>query len=406
MNISLKQYFTIFYICANCVTLCSCNWLIFPSGGSSEIEKLEPIWKSSIASDRLVYAIFPTVSVQNGIICVAQASDERSLLRMFDKTSGKMVWEWNGMPTNDHFLVTRVYVYNNILIIHDTKNTYSIDIISGKTRWINRNNYSTVHWVTGFGQLYFCMADMNRIIVGNAETGVESSILIEGNPALFLPPSVYVNTENRDTMLVMGASGAEKDSTFAYYYKAYLAQYNLSKRQTVYQLLQQEGYASGTTGTLSPSNLSEIFNNQVYTAIGKSIQCNDIASGRIIWRKKFSSNFYISRIIQADGKIICNGDDNGIMYALDNNTGNTIWETKTTTASGDMFVMNGVAYMVGLGDGRLHAVDIQSGKRIWWLTCPDNQTNSDSSFEDAVTGDGQYIYVRSRLNLYCFKAAK
>jgi outer membrane protein assembly factor BamB len=233
-----------------------------------------------------------------------------------------------------------------------------------------------------------------------------SSHTLDGDPALFLPPSAYIDTETRDTMLVMGASGAEKDSTSAYYYKAYLAQYNLTKRRIAYLLLQQEGYATGTTGTLAPNNIAVILNNQVYTAIGKSIQCNDLLSGRIIWRTKFSSNFYFSRIVQADNRIICNGDDDGIMYALDINDGKIIWETKTTTASGDMFVMNGVAYMVGLGDGRLHAIDIQSGKRIWWLVCPDKQTNGDSSFEDAVTGDGQYVYVRSRLNLYCFKAAK
>lgn len=95
------------------------------------------------------------------------------------------------------------------------------------------------------------------------------------------------------------------------------------------------------------------------------------------------------------------------MYALDAKTGAIVWETKTSSASGDILAQNGVVYMIGLGDGKLHAIDIVSGKHIWKLTSPDYESSQTNSFfEDAVSGDGQNIYVRSFLNLYCYKAAK
>ena len=95
------------------------------------------------------------------------------------------------------------------------------------------------------------------------------------------------------------------------------------------------------------------------------------------------------------------------MYALNAETGDILWQEKTSSGSGDMLYMNGIIYIVGLGDGNLHALDAKTGKHIWKFRSPDDDpSKGNSSFVDAVAGDGQYIYVRSFLNLYCYKAAK
>lgn len=94
------------------------------------------------------------------------------------------------------------------------------------------------------------------------------------------------------------------------------------------------------------------------------------------------------------------------MYALDPTLGSIIWQSKTTTsASSLLFYMNGIVYMTGLGDGRLYAIDVKTGKFIWKHSCP-YENGKPSSFTVTVTGDKDRIYVNSFLNLYCYKAAK
>jgi outer membrane protein assembly factor BamB len=67
--------------------------------------------------------------------------------------------------------------------------------------------------------------------------------------------------------------------------------------------------------------------------------------------------------------------------------------------------MNGVVYVVSPGGGKLYAFDGKTGTKLWDFKSPDDN-GSGSSFDGIVTGANGRIYVRSFLNLYCYKAAR
>ena len=401
--IHINKQAHLFLLCCAVLFLSACQIIIYPAQRESAEESIPYIWKAPLSTGEEISGLFPVVLSQYGVISNG-SKNGMATLKMMYKSTGALLWEWQRTlgKGDRHFLLDRVYVYQNAMILHETSITEGIDIVNGSPLWGRNHNYPTNSTISGMKSFYFFGTDKDRLVVGDCFTGIEFIINAGNNQLSAKPPITYTHPQTQDTMLIWGSSSAVRDtSTVEFYFKTYLTLYNWTKKELVYQLLQREGYGNDKTGNLAPTNVLVVYNNRVYMAVGKSIQCNDILTGRLIWRREFTSNFYFSRIIEADGKIIGNGDDEGIMYALDPNTGMILWEIKTTTASGDIFAMNGIVYMVGLGDGRLHAIDIQTGKRLWRLRLPNNE-----DFSGNVTGENGFVYVHSRLNLYCYKAAK
>lgn len=69
-----------------------------------------------------------------------------------------------------------------------------------------------------------------------------------------------------------------------------------------------------------------------------------------------------------------------------------------------LFSMNGALYFTGGSDGKLHAIDLKTGKHRWKIiSCPNQYNDSDDIFYGNVTGKDGKIFVRSGLHLYCYK---
>jgi outer membrane protein assembly factor BamB len=399
--------FKIFRVLQLCIfvvfpcSLCSCDWL---TSSNTTNNSPEPVWVSSLSTGESIRGLFPPIMTEKSVITLG-TQNKISVLYNIEKLSGKKQWEWKDFSARGNIIIKRIHQYQNILVILDRRKLYAINTDTGKTIWISEVSDYTVPWISGSGQ-YFFYGLKNAFLIGNTASGQQENVSFNLDNVLFIPPVSYIQPETRDTLLLATGTNLIKDSLGRDFYKTYIVAYNRSKNKLLYQLIAQEGNSSPDLG-FPTAGLSVILGNRVYTDVGRSIQCNDILTGNLIWRRKFLGSFYFSSIIAADGKIFGNSDDEGIMYALNPDTGDIIWQEPTSSASGDMHYMNGVIYIVGLGDGKLHALDANTGKHIWRLTAPDSESSKgQSSFEDAVTGDGQYIYVRSFLNLYCYKAAR
>ena len=185
--------------------------------------------------------------------------------------------------------------------------------------------------------------------------------------------------------------------------KTYLALFNLTSGQKIYELLQRE--AETPAINVRPDGLPIIDDNRIFTAIGQSIQCNDLLTGKLMWRTNTDYNFWLSGIIQADKKIIgCSSL--GTLYALKQEDGQILWQTKVPGSSRTPFFMNGIIYIIGGDDGLLYAIDATDGKILWKIASPDNASNKQTFFTGVVTGKDGKIYASSYLNLYCYKAAR
>ena len=204
-------------------------------------------------------------------------------------------------------------------------------------------------------------------------------------------PLAFIN-QNSDTILLTTRGGLQLMNSTAV--PSYLLLYNLTKRQLLYDSVQQDNTRFG---------LPEIVGNKVYMALGLSLQCNDLQTGRLLWRKNFESNFIRSGLTISDGKVFAGCEDTNF-YCLDAETGNILWQLNGIVGgSHKPFVMNGVVYFTRT---YLYAVDINTGQILWKRECPEQAQNGSVYFFGRVTGSDGKIYVQSYKSAYCYKAAR
>lgn len=236
--------------------------------------------------------------------------------------------------------------------------------------------------------------------MGTTENGIESQIITLAQATGPRSPTVLL-TANGDTNIVFTALYGEASTNFKN--KVYLIYYNLSKHHEIYNLLQDE--SSPENANVLPGGIPLVRNSTVYSAIGRSVQANDIETGKLLWKTKTQAPFTTSGIIEGDGIIFGNSSD-GFMHAFDTQTGKLLWKVETFGTARRPFYMNGVVYVVSPGGGKLYAFDGKTGTKIWDFLSPDDGQGAGSSFTGIVTGANGKIYVRSYLNLYCYKAAR
>ncbi len=392
----LRLYF--FCLCIASLNASACD----PLTSSRE----QFLWKQSLSDGKLVEGELPNILYNGTIISLGMSGGKRTLYA-FDASSGEPRWRWSDWFLSDRsILVDYVHTFDNVLVICNRGPNYGIDTRTGKTIWSNdiKNRESGSQGASGIGQLYFfgtyISVTENYLMQGNIYRDDERVLvsLPRGTGAKHSTPFV---AQNGDTMLVYFSTYGEPATNFRN--RTYISLYNVSKRQEIYTLLQDT--SSPENANVLTGGVPLLRDKNIYSAIGRSVQANDLETGKLLWRTKTEWDFTVSGIIDADGIIIGNNPD-GFLHAFDSQTGKLVWKVKASGTSRRPFYMNGVVYIVGVGDGKFYAFDAKTGDKIWAFDSPDNGQGAGSSFTGIVTGANGKIYVRSYLNLYCYKAAR
>ncbi|WP_375445008.1 PQQ-binding-like beta-propeller repeat protein [uncultured Fibrella sp.] len=189
-------------------------------------------------------------------------------------------------------------------------------------------------------------------------------------------------------------------------YSTAMGLYNYTQRKWVYERVT-------LNGSYPNSNVSwaKLYNGKVYHTSTRSMQCNDVMTGKLLWSVNFDQGFGSSGFIIQDGKIFGN-NDNRYTYCLDPETGAQLWKEESSGSASPISYLNGVLYFMGGGDGRLHAIDAATGKHLWRLRSPDVDKNSGAYFYGtcvAVPGQGGSkgrIVATTGLNAYGYEAIR
>jgi outer membrane protein assembly factor BamB len=381
-----------------CCISCSCT---SPTGYTEQL-----LWQQSISSGKLIDGELPTTFYKGQVIALGnQFSTSKPAAYCFDAATGNRRWIWSDwFLDNGSVLTDRIYISDNAIVVSNDALTYGIDAQSGMTLWRNRNSRSVSGTlvVNGIGQIYFFGAYFSdgtgQMLKGNTNSGKEEVIISfpKATGPYYFTPFIAAN---QDTMLIVTSVYGEAATNF--YNKVYLTLFNVSQNKEIYTLLQREG---PSTQNNLPMGVPVIINDQVFTAIGFGIQANDVLTGKLLWRTATPRPFTEGGVISGDELLYAN-DDDGFLYGFDKKNGTILWKTKTAGSVTGLFFMNGVVYLVG-GDGNLYAVDGKTGAIIWKMRSPDDDGRSQSFFTGKVAGANGRIYVRSFLNLYCYKAAR
>ena len=161
--------------------------------------------------------------------------------------------------------------------------------------------------------------------------------------------------------------------------KGYLGLFNRSEHKWVYtkKLLHEKRSA----------RLLTIVGDKVYFILGDAIECRNLWTGDSIWNKEFNGNFVFGEYMIDNGTLYAAAEGDGY-YALNAETGAIKWKgERAPGTSSRMVILNGVLYYVNGGDGRLWALDAETGKTLWRLKSPDNNFGFKSEI-NVMPGDG------------------
>ena len=392
--------------------------------------KLPHLWGTSISnSGELSWDVTNSLIVfNNKNVIVGGNKDNKRQLISIDSETGKTTWIWSdllGLLSNptypDPIAVeeNKYHLYQNKWVFLLGSSTYCIDIDAGTTFWKHKIKLDRFGNCGGIGNLYF-----NSGKAYEDNSGEELYVgKIVGDPIekpLIKPTYDYVGEDksslskgyiNRavpfvdkgDTLVaVLFVDPAKANRQ----YQTAMGLYNYTRRRWVY-----ERAVLNSPDQFSNVNWAKLHNGRIYHTSGRSMHCNDVMTGKEIWRASFSQGFVSSGFVIVDGKIFANNGDR-FTYCLNPETGRQIWKEESSGSASPISYLNGVLYFMGGGDGRLHAIDANTGKHLWRLRSPDVDKNSGAFFYGtcvAVPGQGGKkgrVVATTGLNAYGYEAIR
>lgn len=120
-------------------------------------------------------------------------------------------------------------------------------------------------------------------------------------------------------------------------------------------------------------------------------------NAKLQWQFKLEKG-YFEGSPAADGSILCVADSEGGLHALDINTGDKLWKYQGTDA---FFASPAIAdgkVLIGDASGRMHCVDFETGTLLWSYATQGEIAGS------AVVADGKVVLGSADANLYCLSA--
>lgn len=379
-------------------------------------------WKKSLHQNNPVSNgyIYNPIYYNNNILVPTTNGDNNRLLTLMNPTNGDFIWSWDDryQPETEYNDIPYSYQNNNLLTYQNGTRSYCIDLDTGKTQWKFRRDVSFHVFVSGLDDSYFTVGEsvsmfpdyQERVAYkGNIETGEIEEYIIPNftlehiigdriGDVTRIEPYMYNNVQH----LIVTWQELTDDTIWNF--QTYMGLYNYETNQWVYEKkIMNEPNLNGVV--LAPLI---IYKDRFYANIGHQLVCHDIATGNQLWIKDFPQDFMFSGFIIEEDKIIANNEDT-FTYCLNPVNGNIIWKTETAGTSGRMSYLNGIVYFVGGSTGKLHAIDVSTGKHVWKLES--RKLDDESSFKTnavyvfpAKNGNPAKIIALTHLFAYSFEA--
>lgn len=355
-------------------------------------------------------------------------NDGKITLKMVDVDSGEELWEWHDPINYPNFDITNNYTFDRYLIWDEGRELFCVDMTNGETVWKARygNDDSPLIWATnGLGTDVYVLTNYPytpskdnpsnvRIYKASVQQGPnleEVARLPLGHVSNIDHISAYSGKiaiiPKQDTLIFCDSNYSLNEEWAG---QSYISLYNYSKNQWVYEKIELGGIDSHSV------DKPKYHNGIVYLTMSPYIVAVDLRTGEEVWRwHQPNAGHGTSGCILVPEKdlIIFNAETSSTtLYALNLANGNQRWSAPSSGTSSRLQYMNGVVYWVGGGDGRLHAVDVDSGKTLWKIKSPDEKHNSRAFFTrycaafPGIDGEPGKIVVSSGLHAFAYEEAE
>ncbi len=386
------------------------------------LTKVPYIWKRSLhKTEGYSSNSYHKVLIEyNGYVGIptTDASQENSrYLSMIDPDDGTTISEWNDVfIPQEGVNISYAHQHENLLFYQRGYRGYCINLETGATQWKIESEDPSFVVVDGIAEEFFVMSESENLYPQYAEKVGYRGNIYTGEKEEFLVPdfSLEFSYGNRigdvvgikphmiDGVRHLVVAWQEFKHPINWVAQTYLGLFNYETMEWVYQ--KKEMIAPKMNGSvLSPLR---IYDNMIFANIGHDLVCHDILSGEQLWTRNFPQDFMFSGFILEEGRLYGLNEDK-ILYCIDPYTGSSIWEEPGAGTSSPLTYMNGVLYFTGGSDGKLHAVDTETGETVWKLK---GEHYDHGYFFNPVyvipakDGKPARIIAVNALNAYCIEA--
>lgn len=298
------------------------------------------------------------------------------------------------------------YIYNNYLVFKSMstdpiKNDQlvCIDLNTNQEVWrktfFNMTNPMNKH-VVGYGEYcYFSQYDGRVAILYKANIISGDTIQIlracspPNNKSSITTLLIAENVNNSPPMLIFYSYEYEADVDDYKEYKKLINYYDLSEQRIIRR-------------TRLPSNASFVasigcrVSNNLFSYVGGLAFCLDMSSDEIIW-ESLEKRVCLG-MLHCNGVIISYGINDYL--GLDPNTGKLLYRVNQGVYWG--LTDGKYAYLL-LTNENLVVIDVQTGKEVGVIKCPEQKITGDGFHIGArATIVGEYIYLMSYTSAYCY----
>lgn len=385
----------------------------------SVIVSVPYLWKTSLHGNQPTgNSIIRAHLIYNDNPIIATTGDGKRWLSMLDIGTGEELWKWNDIyeaPT-EKLSIIEAYINNDLMTYQVGTRSYCINLDNGTTHWKLREQNSLHSRISGFGNTYFLLGQPTdtlqayRTFAGyrcNLESGEKESYLLtdirfdtggEVNRVSTIERIKPFQTSDGKNYLVV----ASVDPNPNWFSTIFIGLYDYDNEQWIYN----RKIVNESSNVNDISNI-EIINNKVYLSAGRSMNCHDLWTGERIWKSPSSSVFWFSNFVVEQGKVV-GLDEDEIVYCWDAETGAELWRAPGAGTSSELRYLNGIVYFSGGSTGRIHGIDIETGKTVWLLK-PELMDGTDDFKPDIYAIEGKNgekgkLVICTHTNAFCVEA--
>jgi outer membrane protein assembly factor BamB len=428
----MKNKLIMYILCSYLFACCKEEEFSIQYDEHGVITSMPWLWRVSTTEHDFIGGLisFP-IYYTGGVLLGAENAGGNNYFCFFEIKNGAVRWKQDYIHETSLFNVSVPYIYRENLIVRDGHSIFNLNLASGEYNWKVRDEAWGNNWLSGIDSLYFNINSITDPLtgypvasayVGNTETGEQELFLIPDLGELLIPDLGRINFAiGGFRFLKPFRNNSSGEIMLSCYYskqyylqnseeqisKSFLGLYNFSKKVWIYERVEMGDY--NFLEGFTPA----VIGDRLYHTLSEGVaECRNIYTGEVIWRNEDDYQYNWTSFVIAGNKMIVMDDWYRNLIAYDIATGNEVWRVNTTSNNDYMQELNGVVYFSSWGDGRIHAVEAETGKYLWHLQSPDEEDNYMDSFIPqctvipGVNGEKGRVVVSSNTHAYCYEAAR
>ena len=400
--------------------------------GACDTSKLNLIWQRPLNSDTSDRSSQMPVIFKDYVVFTGGLADET--MNMLDAKTGNQIWDWKDYLIKDNrnnlsgngSNSKGILLKNDNLLLNTGNEIYCVNANNGQTVWTNEVPNRTGHphfTIIGDDVYHIHEKIVNKsyisstLVKRNINNGTWLSVFKQDSIGKYESslemPTLWTAPNGHD-ILVFQARFLNFSDLSGKADRVDVVAYDTKDQQEYFRFENIDNYNHGST------KLPFVLNDKAYIALQQKIVCIDMLTKSILWQKDFGSggNFSSGQpFMFVENKFFVKPDDRRL-YQLDPNTGAEIWVDRDNgSGCSDMVYHNGLLYYTCSGNGKIYAIEVATGNKIWAEPSPNkfaNKMNGNRRRSSANIGAGGvainptlgYLYTSDYYFGMCLKLPK